>query len=129
MKKGISTIIATILLLIITIALTGTAYMFISGMLTSKISKSISIMSGSCNASNYITLVISNDGTNTIQENELKILNGSVNIPPCPSTPTCFNKISIQPKNSNITSFPGTPGSNPVTIISPSNSVDIPVWC
>jgi flagellin-like protein len=120
--RGISTIIATILMLIITISLTGTAYMFISGMLTSKISKSISIMSGSCNASNYITLVISNDGTNPIQENDLKILNGSINI-------VNFNKISIQPKNSNITSFLGASGSNPVNVISPSNSFDLPVWC
>jgi flagellin-like protein len=124
--KGISTIIATILLLIITIALAGTAYMFISGMLTSKISKTISIMSGSCNATNYITLVISNDGTDTIKETDLKIFNGSVNIP---SGPGGFKPIFIAPKDSNITTFQGSTGSNPVSVISPSNSIDFPVWC
>jgi len=120
--KGISTIIATILMLIITIALAGTAYMFISGMLMSRISKTVSIMGASCNATNDITLVISNDGTDLIKENELKIFNGSVNI-------ANFKKISISPKDSNITSFRAAPGSNPVRIISPSNSVDFPVWC
>ena len=119
--KGISTIIATILLLIITISLTGTAYMFVSGMLTSKISKTISIMGASCNSSNYITLIISNDGTDTIKENEIKIYNGSVYV-------GNFGK-PIQPKDLNISVIPGAPGSNPVRAISPSNSIDFPVWC
>ena len=120
--KGISTIIATILMLIITIALAGTAYMFMSGMLMSRISKTISILGASCNATNGITLVISNDGTDTIKEGELKILNGTINI-------ANFNAISIEPRNSNITSFQGGPGSNPVRVVSPSNSVEFPVWC
>jgi len=119
--KGISTIIATILLLIITISLVGTAYMFISGMLTSKISKPISVLGTSCNASNHITLVISNDGTEPILENDIRILNGSIPI-------TNFD-ISIVPKDSNVTSFQAASGSNPVMVISPSNSVEIPVWC
>jgi len=119
--KGISTIIATILMLIITIALAGTAYMFISGMLMSRISKTVSIMGASCNATYHITLIISNDGTDLIKENELKIFNGSISV--------SFNKINISPKDSNITSFRAAPGSNPVRIISPSNSVDFPVWC
>ena len=109
-------------MLIITISLAGTAYMFISGMLTSRISKTISLMGASCNASNYITLIISNDGTDSIKETELKIFNGSINV-------ANFNKINIAPKDSNITSFLGAPGSNPVRVISPSNSVDFPVWC
>ena len=119
--KAISTIIATILMLIITIALAGTAYMFISGMLTSKISKTISIMGGSCNSTKHIILIISNEGTDTIQENDLRIFNGSVQV--------TFNKIMITPKSSNITVFQGASGSNPVGVISPSNSMDIPVWC
>jgi flagellin-like protein len=36
MKKGVSTVIATILMLIITIALAGVAYMYMSGVLTGK---------------------------------------------------------------------------------------------
>ncbi len=120
--KGVSTIIATILLLIITISLAGTAYMFMSNMLTGRISKTISLMGSSCNTTNHITLIISNDGSDVIKENELKIFNGSVNI-------VNFNKITIVPRDTNITSFQAASGSNPVRIISPSNSVDFTVWC
>ena len=120
--KGISTIIATILLLIITISLVGTAYMFISGMLTSKISKPISVMGSSCNASNIITLVVSNDGTDDIREREIEIYIDN-------QFKGWFNK-SIRARDTNVTSdLQGSPGSNHVKLISPSNEVDVTVWC
>jgi len=120
--KGVSTIIATILLLIITISLVGTAYMFISGMLRNKISKPISILGQSCNSSNYITLVVSNDGIDKIKEKEIKIYMGS-------KFKGWFNG-SIDPKNTNATSdLLGNSGSNDLTLISPSNDVSITVWC
>jgi flagellin-like protein len=64
--KGVSAIIATILMLVITIGLAGTAYVYISGMLTGKTATTISIIDYSCAAGtnvNVINLVISNDGT------------------------------------------------------------------
>ncbi len=122
MKKGISTIIAVILLLIITISLAGTAYMFIIGMLRRQMSKPISILGASCNTTNYITLVISNDGTETIKEDEIDIYIDDQRI-------GTFGK-PIQPKNTNSSSdFPGNTDSNNVRAISPSNSVEITVWC
>jgi flagellin-like protein len=122
MKKGISTIIAVILLLIITISLAGTAYMFIIGMLSRQMSKPILILGASCNATNHITLVISNDGTEPIEENEIDILIDGERI-------GTFGKY-IGPKNTNISSdFQGNPDSNNVRAISPSNSVEITVWC
>lgn len=61
--KGISAIIATILLLLITIAMAGTAYMYISGMLTGKTEKIVSILSATCSQNGEtLTIVISNDG-------------------------------------------------------------------
>lgn len=120
--KGVSTIIATILLLIITISLVGTAWMFISGMLRNKISKPISILGYSCNSSNYITLVVSNDGTEKIKEQEIKIYMGS-------QFKGWFNK-SIDPRNTNVTSdLLGNTGSNDLMLISPSNDISITVWC
>ncbi len=122
MKKGISTIIATILLLIITISLTGTAYMFMTNMLRGQMSKPISIMGASCNSTNDITLVISNDGTDPINEGEINILIGSEN-------KGALN-IYIPPKETNVSSdIKGESGSNHVRVISPSNSVEITVWC
>jgi flagellin-like protein len=75
MKKGISTIIATILLLIITISLTGTAYMFISGMIGTRISKAISADITCTNGK--IRMIVYNQGTdminNTSTKDDLKI--------------------------------------------------------
>jgi len=47
MKKGVSTVIATILMLIITIALAGMAYMYISGVFTTK-TQGIEIVDAYC---------------------------------------------------------------------------------
>ncbi len=75
MKKGISTIIATILLLIITISLVGTAYMFVSGMIGARTSKTISVDISCVNRK--IVLVVYNQGNNMINNTstnkELKI--------------------------------------------------------
>lgn len=59
--KAISTIIATVLLLMITIALVGTAYLYISGTLTGKVSNAFSIL-----GSYGDTITIRNDGTDSI---------------------------------------------------------------
>jgi len=47
MKKGVSTVIATILMLIITIALAGMAYMYIAGVFTTK-TQGIEIVDAYC---------------------------------------------------------------------------------
>ena len=62
--KGISEVIATLLMLIITIALAGTAYLYISGFFKSKTSIVLSIDEGFsyCNSS-YVTVGVRNDGT------------------------------------------------------------------
>lgn len=74
--KGVSAIIATILMLVITIGLAGTAYVYISGMLTGKTSSTISIIDYSCAQGTnvkVINLVISNDGTADIPSTGLTI--------------------------------------------------------
>ena len=65
LKKGISTIIAIILLVIITISLVGTVYMFFSGLLLSSI-QGIKIESISCNVNGNINIIIRNIGKNPI---------------------------------------------------------------
>ena len=69
MRKGVSAIIATILLLMITIGLAGMAYVFMSGMMTGRTSKTITVLDASCSgdsSTKKITIVVSNDGTDTI---------------------------------------------------------------
>jgi len=71
--KGVSAIIATILMLVITIGLAGTAYVYISGMMTGKTAYTISVIDYSCSlcvppqvCTRNIELTVSNDGTANI---------------------------------------------------------------
>jgi len=66
--KGISTIIATIIFVIITIGLVSTAYLFIGGIITGMTSKVISIIDVKANR-----IIIRNDGTDTIPSGDIKI--------------------------------------------------------
>ena len=63
--KAISNVIASLLMLIITIALAGLAYAYITGVFTSRISYTFSLLGGEMIAG-YPVITLSNDGTNTI---------------------------------------------------------------
>jgi flagellin-like protein len=60
--KGISTVVATLLMLIITIALAGLAYSYISGIFTARTAVILTIADATCNAT-YVTAWVRNDGT------------------------------------------------------------------
>ncbi len=60
--KGVSTVIATLLMLIITIALAGLAYTYISGVFSARTAVVFDIIEATCPA-DYITVTVRNDGT------------------------------------------------------------------
>ncbi len=121
MRKGVSAIIATILLLMITIGLAGMAYVFMSGMMTGRTSKTITVLDASC-TSDIITIVISNDGTLDITSDDIKIfVNNEEN--------TAFSIGTIVPHTTNVTTVTGTSGANTVLVVSPSNAVKQVVYC
>jgi len=60
--KGVSAVIATILMLMITIALAGMAYMYISGVFTARTAVVLAITDSECTTSD-ITVWVRNDGT------------------------------------------------------------------
>ena len=126
MKKGISAIIATILLLLITIALAGSAYVYVSGMLTGKTAKTISVLDASCTGST-ITVVVSNDGTTNITTSEIKFFVGNAEdttVTWNPNQPLAPHTTAV------ITDITGTSGqANTVLIVSPSNAVREVVYC
>ncbi len=62
--KGISTVIATILMLMITLALAGTAYLYISGSFTQQI-QGLELVDSFCTGTS-VTIVLRNVGTDTI---------------------------------------------------------------
>jgi len=114
--KGISTIIAAILLVVITITLAGSAYLFFSGVLIGKISKVISIVSAKAN---YI--IIRNDGTDIVASDDVKItVNGEqVEI---------INPQDIEPQKSVVlkfipTDFGSELKSASINVLGPSNSL------
>jgi flagellin-like protein len=129
MSKGISAIIATILLLLITIALAGTAYMFVSGMLGSRTTKSITVLSATCadegDGTNEITLVVSNDGTQDIAANGITVVvDGAID-----STLNGFG--AIGPHTSAVDTSDSDYASeyHKVIVSGPSNSVEADVYC
>lgn len=79
--KGVSAVIATILMLMITIALAGTAYLYITGIFTAKSGVVLSIdTQTACAASvgatgGNITVVVRNDGTNVAQVSSITVAN------------------------------------------------------
>ena len=62
--KAVSTVIATLLMLIITIALAGVAYTYISGVFTARTAVALSVEDAFCDPNlNKIYVVVRNDGT------------------------------------------------------------------
>jgi flagellin-like protein len=105
--KGVSAIIATILMLMITIALTGTAYLYISGFFGSRTSVVLSLdLPSRCNAT-FLTVYVRNDGTR-IANNiniDLTFPDGTKSISAC-SIPI----ITAGGSNSTVCSRTGKPG-------------------
>jgi FlaG/FlaF family flagellin (archaellin) len=92
MRKGVSDIIAMLLMLIMTIGLASLAYSYISGVFTSKTAVVLSLdaSGSSCTPNNGpITVFIRNDGTQT---------SGAVTVtvtPPSGTVPTCTSISSL----------------------------------
>lgn len=70
--KGISEIIATILMLMITLAISGTAYIFISGALTQK-TRALNLVDAFCTETSG-TIAVRNDGPDVIRAAEQSII-------------------------------------------------------
>lgn len=121
--KALSTIIAIILLVLITIGLAGSAYVFLGGILARKMEKVISILDANCNGT-HITMVVSNDGIETIAADEIQIYVNNVNV-------GNFGQV-LDPREAkvNITESNVVRRSmNKVIVTSPSNSILENVWC
>jgi len=72
--KGVSTVIATLLMLIITIALAGLAYSYISGVIGGKTNVVLSVSEQTaCSTAGIITVYLKNDGTSPIGEDKISI--------------------------------------------------------
>ncbi len=128
--KGISAIVATLLILIITIGLAGLAYSYISGVFTTK-TKTISLVDAFCapdeNGDNVAHFVIRNEGTTAITHTELSVVKTG-------SSP-CDLKIStgltIKPGSTVMLNTTGDCGTGSVSfrLIGPSNAIQLNAYC
>ncbi len=124
--KGVSAVIATILMLLITIALAGMAYMYISGVFGGR-TRNLSLMDAWCSGT-AVTAIIRNDGVDTIRAAEQSFVNVSNTC----STPTTNQRNDITAGNVTTYTFSGCSGGpryNKVRLIGPGNSVEISVYC
>lgn len=129
-NKGVSAIIATILLLMITIALAGTAYVYMSGMIGGRTSKTISLLDASC-TSNKLNIVLSNDGTSQITiSSDLKFFVNNIEstFATSPSATTISPHVTQVFINSTaLDTYPS--GTYTVLVVSPSNAIRQVIYC
>jgi len=125
-NKGVSGIIASILLVMITIGLVGIAYVYFSGMVSGKTAKTISISDVSCNSTGYITVVLSNDGTQDILDADLTVLVDNVDR----SANYAFGTVSSHDTATVVSTITESTGAkHTILITSPSNSGRQVVTC
>jgi len=75
--KGITPIIAIIVLLLITVALAGVAYSYLNSYMTGLTSKSIEVRDAFCVGGGTATVIIANVGTTAIATSEITILDSA----------------------------------------------------
>ncbi|MEM5801915.1 MAG: hypothetical protein QXQ18_00820 [Candidatus Aenigmatarchaeota archaeon] len=127
MKKGISAVVATLLLLIITIGLTSIVAGYLFGYIGIRTAKSIDVIDAGCTSSSYFFSVKNFDtaaSINSATEITLRV-DGTVTSFTC--TPATIPPTSTANCN---TATGGTPGTfHTLRIIGPSNAVEKRVAC
>ena len=124
--KGISTIIATILMVVITIGLVSVAYLYMSGLITGATAQNIALMDAYC-SSNTIYTLIRNDGTISITMNTVKFYLGGTSYtanPACTGVNTLAAGATL---TCNVVA--GSIGFYELRVVGPSNAVGGTVEC
>jgi len=124
MKKGISTVVATLLLLIITIGMTSLVAGYLFGYIGRSTSNPITVVSSDCSGGTA-TVVLRNEGTANITANQISftVINAACSgLPPGPA---------ITAGNTGYATFTGcAPGrQHTFRAIGPSNTVQITFFC
>ena len=126
--KGISGVIATILMLMITIALAGTAYLYITGVFTSRTGVVLSIEQALCPVGGAV-ITVRNDGTGVASNVAVTLTGPNGTTTGAGSCPDIF---SINAGNSNhttCTSRSAGTGLYAVTASSGSSSTQGSIYC
>jgi flagellin-like protein len=131
--KGVSAVIATILMLMITIAMAGVAYMYISGIFTSKTGTIVEIdeSATSC-AGTSITVYVRNTGTIAFDKSKISIsgttsAGGPIASQSCAAGP--LNAGAGSSACGNLVALTGTQGNNRIVVSGPSNTATGSIYC
>ena len=125
MKKGISTIIAAIILVVITIGLIATAYLYFAGIVS--VGPVLAIASARC-SSNVISVTIRNDGTSNLDcSTDIDwLIDGAT----ATAMGTTCDNTALVPGSVEVCSFDKTTsGVYDVKAIGPRNQAGGPVTC
>jgi len=136
--KGVSTVIATILMLMITIALAGMAYIYISGVMTGAAAKQIKVLDVTCTNNTatgkeqYIVTIKNLDPRLSIGSGELTffidgklVSSANIDFNPDPIPPDGgLTQVTI---NGTATYSPGT--MHRIKVVGPTNTEESPAYC
>ena len=130
--KGISAIIATLLILLITIGLAGLAYSYISGVFTSK-TMTISLVDAYCTGTDAM-FIIRNDGTQTLPSTSVTatVIDASCtggNLPTTESNNPLTSDISAGSTATLTATGCKTGRTHTWRLSGPSNSITLSVYC
>lgn len=106
-RKGITPVVAIVILLIIAVAVVGMGYGFISGFIGTVTGKAAIISGASTCIDGKVSIAITNGGTDDITNNDITIIRSACqqgsNATKCPTNPTAFETIStIKPGSAGI---------------------------
>lgn len=125
MSKGIATIIATIILVVITIGLVSTAYLYFAGIV--QVGPVLSVASAYCNSTTDITITLRNEGTDPVSTGSITWLLGGNAI-----TGVTCDKTTLDAAGTTscvIDNTQANSGVNNIMAIGPRNQAGGPVTC
>jgi len=132
MRKGISTIIASIILVVITIGLISTAYLYFAGMVS--VGPVVSVASAYCDSANDIQITVRNEGTSDLDLDPTDFLIDGAALTTNDVTGSCLSVITAGNSSTcNVTSIGGTQLTDGklynILVIGPRNQAGGPVTC
>lgn len=131
--KGVSTVIATILMLMITIALAGIAYIYISGVMTGTASKQIKVLDVTCTnesgKAKYYVSIRNLDPRLTITSGELTFFVDGALIDISKVNMTDIPPAGLQQATVSTDDNFSIGTAHRVKVVGPANSEEQPTYC
>jgi len=120
--KGVSTIIATILMLVIVISMSAFAYTYMTGIFTRETAVVLSVDDTTSCSGTTLTVMVDNAGTSTVDASRVRISGTNANgvaiaEQPCSAAAVTINASSVYQCTNTLT---GTPGFNTVKVKDPT---------